>query len=192
MKFRFILLLLFLCHLSYAETAKYKVTSSGVYLGDMSVSKTTTNDVVEIKIVSDVKVKLFLSIDLKYRLNCTYKNGNLMYSSVTTFVNGSKHSSVITEKKGQSYLVTEDGHVSKYLKVINYSGGLLYFDEPNNQKTLYSEFNGYDKVIKSLAQSRYLVTDNNTGHKSTYEYKNGTLILATIEHTLMTFKMTKY
>ena len=158
----------------------------------MSVSKTTTNDVVEIKIVSDVKVKLFLSIDLKYRLNCTYKNGNLMYSSVTTFVNGSKHSSVITEKKGQSYLVTEDGHVSKYLKVINYSGGLLYFDEPNNQKTLYSEFNGYDKVIKSLAQSRYLVTDNNTGHKSTYEYKNGTLILATIEHTLMTFKMTKY
>ena len=192
MKYKIIFLIVLFSNLSIAQTANYKVTSAGIYLGNMTVSKTTTNNVVDIKIVSDVKVKLFLSIDLKYRLNCTYKNNILIYSSVTTYVNGSKHSSVITEKKGQSYIITEDGHASKYLKSIYYSGALLYFDEPKNQNILYSEFTVYDKIIKSIGQNSYLVTDKNTGHKSTYNYKNGILILATIEHTLMTFKMTKY
>jgi len=192
MQIKIALLFLFITQLGWAQSAKYKIRSSGIYLGDMSVHKTESNGIININITSDVIVKLFLTIDLQYRLNCIYKNKELTYGSVTTYVNGAKHSSIITQKNGSDYTINQNDHSSKYMKIINYSGGLLYFDEPTGQNYLYSEFNGYDKQIKTLGRSKYLVTDTNSGHKSTYQYKNGVLTLATVEHTLMTFTMTKY
>ena len=194
MKIKLVVFILLLSQMSFGMlSAKYKITSAGVHLGDMTVVQSEENGIVNVKIISDVKVKLFLTINLKYRLNCVYKNNVLTYSSVTTYVNGDKHSTLITEKKDNSYTITEDGHTTKYTKLIQYSGGLLYFQAPNSRKTLYSEFNGYNKQIKKMNDNLYEVMDNTTGHKSTYQYnKQGYLEKATVEHTLMTFTMTKY
>jgi len=134
---------------------------------------------------------LFISIDLKYKLNCTYKNDELLYSSVTTYVNGAIHSTSKTEKNGAYYTLTKNGHPSKYLNKITFSGALLYYHEPKGLTKIFSEFDNLDKPVKSIGINEYQITNPKNGYLSEYTYKNGILESSTNHHTLLTFKLTK-
>ncbi len=174
-----------------SQTLHYKVTANDNYIGDLKVSKTLNKDILQIEVISEVKVNLFISINLKYKLNCTYKNDELFFSSVTTYVNGKIHSYSKTEKNGEYYTITNDGHSSKYLNKITFSGALLYYREPKNLTYIYSEFDNINKPIKKTGTTEYQITNPENGHLSEYNYENGILVSTTNHHTLLTFKLTK-
>ena len=114
-----------------------------------------------------------------------------MYSSVTTFVNGKIHSTSKTEKIGNYYTITKNGHTSKYLNEIAFSGALLYYREPKGLTNIYSEFDNLEKPIKNIGINEYQITNPKNGYLSEYKYKNGVLVSTTNHHTLLTFKLTK-
>jgi len=174
-----------------AQTMVYDITSKNNHLGQLSITKTQEKDLIKIEATSEVKVHLFISIDLKYKLTANYRNDSLIFSSVTTYVNGKLHSSRTTEKTGENYSVTKDGHLSKLYYPISYSGALLYWQEPINVANVYSEFDSIEKPIEVLGPGTYKLTDPKSGHLSKYYYSNGRLVKATIEHTLMSFTLTK-
>ena len=190
MKNIFFLFLLF-SSIVNSQTLHYKITSSGNYIGDLKATKTSVNNILQIEVISEVKVKLFISIDLKYKLNCTYKNNELLFSSVTTFVNGKIHSTSITEKIGNYYDITKNGHSSKFLDEIPFSGALLYYREPKGLTNIYSEFDNLEKPIKNIGINEYQITNPQNGYLSEFKYKNGILVSTTNHHTLLTFKLTK-
>ncbi|MFK5981617.1 MAG: hypothetical protein QM499_01795 [Flavobacteriaceae bacterium] len=190
MKKIFFLFLLFSCIVN-SQTLHYKIMSNNSYIGDLKVTKTSNKDAFQIEVISEVKVKLFISIDLKYKLNCTYKNNELFYSSVTTYVNGKIHSTSKTEKIGDYYSITKNGHSSKFLDKIPFSGALLYYSEPKGLTNIFSEFDNLKKPIKNIGINEYQITNPKNGHLSEYKYKNGVLMSTTNHHTLLTFKLTK-
>jgi hypothetical protein len=122
-------------------------------------------------------------------LNCTYKENELLFSSVTTYVNGKVNSTLKTEKQDQFYEVTKNGRSSKYIDNIGMSGALSYYEEPLNMSTIYSDFYGYDKNLELIGPHVYKVTNPKNGQISEYYYEDGILKKAIIHHFLMTFKL---
>lgn len=189
------ILFIFVCTLigivGHSQTLQYSIIANDANIGDLKVTKSVDGNVLQIEIISEVKVKLFISVDLKYRLNCTYQNGELFYSAVTTYVNGKIHSTSRAEKDGAYYTLTKEGHSSKYLKPITFSGALLYFSEPNSRTNLFSEFDDSDKPIKSIGTHEYQITNPENGQMNEYKYKNGVLESTTVHHKLLTFFLKK-
>ena len=183
--------LLIVTIVSYSQTLHYKITSNDSYIGKLEVTKSTTNNLLQIEVLSQVKVNLFIAIDFTYKLNCTYKNNELLFSSVTTYVNGKVHSTTTTEKDGAYYSVTKDEHPLKYLDKIFYSGALLYFTEPKGVTKIFSEFDGISKPITEINKNEYQIRNPKNDHLSEYRYKNGILQSSVNHHRLMTFTLTK-
>ncbi len=175
----------------FTQTFTYAISSGKNHIGTLQAIKTVTNDRTQISVNSKVKVKLFISIDFEYKLNATYKNGQLLFGSVTTYVNGKVHSTSTTEKSNDYYTIEKDGHQSTFFDKITYSGALLYFEEPKGISTLFSEFDTINKPIRLIATGEYQLTNPKNGRLSEYLYKNGILISTTNHHSLMTFTMTK-
>ena len=165
--------------------------SKDTQIGELDVSKNENANIVQIEVESNVHVKLFIDVDFKYKLNCTYKNDVLIYSAVTTYVNGRVHSTSTTEKTGDSYTVTKNSHTSKFMKNITFSGALLYFTEPKNIKELFSEFDNIDKPIHKIANHAYQIVNPSDGRLSEYYYKNGVLERTTNHHKFLTFTLIK-
>ena len=184
-------LLLLVPFITFSQVLKYKITANDTYLGELTATRSYKDDITEIEVISKVKVNLFIKVNLTYKLNCTYKNNELLFSSVTTYVNGKLHSTSVTKKNEENYTITKDGHSSLYYNKINYSGALLYFVEPKGKSKIYSEFDNFDKPLQETATHRYETENPKNGHISNYIYKNGELQSSTIHHTLLTFSIIK-
>jgi hypothetical protein len=188
-------IIIFVCIIIYytgvAQTSHYKISSRNTPVGNLTVTKTENENLLQIEVISEVSIKVFIKVDLKYKLNCTYKDDELLFSSVTTYVNGKIHTTSKTEKNGANYTIVRDGHESKFLQKITYSGALLYFKEPKGITTVYSEFHAIDKPIKALGNHEYQITNPKNGLLSEYTYQNGILVTTMNHHSLMPFTLTK-
>ena len=183
---------LFFCFFTFTLSANelvYNISSSGTSIGQIKITKTITDDVVEITAKSEVKVNLFLSLDVSYSLHTIYKNNELISSTVTTYVNGKEHSKTLTKRFNQYYLITSDDDSKKLSHSILYSGALLYFQPPLHQKVVYSEIDGIEKPISEISSSKFQITNPKTGHTSIYEYTKNIANKITINHTLLTFTL---
>lgn len=174
-----------------AQTMVYSITSNKKPLGQITVSKKQVNDLLKVEVVSQVNVKILINIDLKYNLDATYKNGELVKSSVSTFANGKPHSSSVTEKTARGYRITKDDDISSFLNQIHYSGAMLYWKEPNNVSKIYSEIDNIEKTIKKAGPGHYQLSEGKNKQSNDYYYQNGTLKKAVIKHAIMTFELNK-
>lgn len=188
----FIIICFLVIYSGNAQTLSYKLTSKGGNpIGNLTATKTISGNIMQIDVVSEVKAKIFIEIDVKYKLHSTYKNSELFFSSVTTYVNEKVHSSSKTEKSGDYYTITKNGHASKFLNKIDFSDALLYFEVPKNKSQLFSESNMIEKQIKQTGVNTYDVINPNNSDVSEYKYANGILQKATIHDPFMTFILTK-
>ena len=191
MKNILIVLAVFLSFYCNSQNLNYKISTKNTPVGNLTVTKTENDNVLQIEVISEVNIKVFIKVNLKYKLNCTYKNNELLFSSVTTYVNGKLHTTSKTEKNGEYYTITKDGHASKFMHKITYSGALLYFKEPKGVSTIYSEFHAIEKPMKAIGNHEYQITNPKNGLLSEYTYQNGTLETTMNHHSLMSFILTK-
>ncbi len=175
----------------HAQVFNYKIESNGTYIGNLSATKTVKEGITQIKVVSAVKVKLFLFIDFKYILNCSYRNGEMIQSSLVTYVNGKIHSTSNVKKKSNYYNINHEGDNFKRYENIRFSSAMLYFTEPKGIGSIFSEFECVDNSIKGIAPNEYQLKNSKNGSLNTYCYHNGNLESCTINHTLLTFSLSK-
>lgn len=173
------------------DTLSYIIKAEKIDIGNLTVKKTQDKNSVKIHIESDVDVTIFININVNYQLDCTYINNELVASSVMVRKNGNIHSTRKIIKDANYYEVTYNNVTSKYYNTIDYSGALLYFIEPTNISSVFSDFDIIEKSIKNIGVHTYQTTNPKSGQKNDYFYRNGVLQKAVINHPLMTFFLVK-
>lgn len=180
---------IFISFFGYSQTLVYSISTKNKQLGNLRVERSKIDSIYQINVNSTIEFKFFIKIILNYKLNCFYKENELIYSSVSSYVNGKLNSSIKTEKLDKHYKVTLDGQSSIYLQDIGLSGAMSYYKEPLDMSTLYSDFYGYDKKVEMISEHNYKITNPKNGQVSEYFYKNGILKQAIIHHFLMSFTL---
>ena len=186
-----LILFLLLSSVVNSQTLKYEITSNKTHIGNMSTTKTEKNGITQIEVISNIKVKLLFTVQLKYVINSFYENNELLFSSATAYVNGKLHTSSVTKKEGNHYTVVKDGHTTNYYNKITYSGVMLYFSPPKDVGHVYSEFDNVDNKMKSIGKNEYQMTNSENGYVNDYLYKDNVLQIAKIHQSLLTFVITK-
>ena len=168
------------------RTARYNVRVLGKDVGTLSVSEKINGSDLHIYAITDVEVKIIFTYRIRYVQNSTYRNGELLRSSLQTYKKGKVNSSTELIRQGNGYLLVEEGDTTFVNTHIKYSGSLLYFHEPSGVSELYYEISGKKKPIAQTHSNTYQVVDPRNGRESIYEYKNGVLQRSAIEQKLAT------
>ena len=142
-------------------------------IGQMDVRKTTHDNTETYDITSHVDVKMVFHMKISYKLHTVFKDGELFYSNITTYVNGDLHSTTKTQKNGDHYDIIKDDHEMKYMKTINQTGATVYHGMPLDRQMMFSEFEGEDKKLVKIDKNTFEYINLHDGHVNRYEYENG-------------------
>ncbi|MEL7589277.1 MAG: DUF6134 family protein [Prolixibacteraceae bacterium] len=172
------------------RTAKYRLRVLGMNIGEFTVNQKIAGGDMRIEAITDVEVKIIFTYRVKYIQKSLYREGSLWSSHVQTIKNGKLNSDMRLEKKDESsYLLVEDGDTALVKGNIDYSGSLLYFNEPKQISYLYNERSGEKKTLKAVADHTYVIVEGKEKKTNEYEYENGILARALLIHPLATVHM---
>ncbi len=176
----------------FGQTAGYSIYSADKeLLRQLKVSSIQADTTTKIAVVSQFKIKMLITVDVKYTLQSFYRNGELVSNSIKMYRNDELHSFARTTKVGSQYKFIKDENESIYDKRISFSESLLYFNEPNQISTIYSEFDGIEKTIIESNKGHYKIMNPLNGNVSEYFYEKGTLSTAIVHFQMMTLYLTR-
>jgi hypothetical protein len=174
------------------QTAGYSIYSADKeLLGQLKVSSIHADTTTKIAVVSQFKIKMLITVDVKYTLQSFYRNGELVSNSIKMYRNDELHSFAKTTKVGSQYKFIKDENESIYDKRISFSESLLYFNEPNQISTIYSEFDGIEKTIIESSTGHYKIKNPLNGNVSEYFYEKGILSTAIVHFQMFTLYLTR-
>lgn len=172
-----------------SQTIKYNIRVMGINIGELTVKQQKTGNDIVIDVVTDVKVKIIFTYQVKFLQHSLYRDGSLMNSHVQTVKNGNINSDTKLTRDGDAYILVKDGDSTLVHEKITYSGSLLYFNEPKQVSLIYKEISGNKSYIKYIENQTYVVTDEKGRVTNRYVYEKGILDRAEIKHTLATIYM---
>lgn len=117
-------------------------------------------------------------------ISCEYANNILVASKVVRSSTGKPEDgkAVVTKRNGARYLIDLEGEKSSLDNVeIQHSVSDLYFTEPRQITTVYSETLGKLLPIRSLGNGAYELSLPE-GKKNIYRYQKGALIEVEVSH----------
>ncbi len=182
----------FSTHLKSQQTEKsikYNITVLGMNLGKFSVIQRINDGVISVEGITDVKVKLLLTYQVKYIQETTHKNGHLAKSHLQTRKNGETYSDTWLIAQNNDYLLIKDGDSTLISDEITYTGSLLYFNEPIDSKHLYKEKSGEKRRIKLTDAHTYVLVNDEGQITHEYKYKNGILAQAKIKFPIADIRL---
>jgi len=166
------------------KSAIYDIHAMGMDVGTITVNQEINGDKVFVEAISEVEVRIIFKIKMKYIQTCMYLNGVLQESLLNIYKKDKVNSTTRLTKKGEGYTLDKDGEISYVKDVINFSGSLLWFHEPQDGTEMYFEINGKKTVVKDVGDHEYSITDPHNGNKNEYTFKNDILKQAIIKHTM--------
>ena len=172
------------------KSAVYDIHAMGMDVGTITVSQNKIDDTLHVEAISEVEVRIIFKIKMKYIQTCAYVKGVLQSSLLEIYKKGEVNSTTSLTKKGDGYVLSKDGEVSRIKDVINYSGSLLWFHEPEEGAEMYFEISGEKTVVKPISPHEYSITDPHNGNKNEYTFKNNKLKQAIIKHTMANVYLT--
>ncbi len=175
--------------LTYSQTVDYAIYSGDLSIGTVTAYKTISGDTMKINVISKVKTRLFVDINITYQVSCIYINNILNSSHCTSYENGNLHSSSSIARTANGYSIIVNGKPSTYNDDICYSGSLLYFKKPKDINAVFSEFEGINKTVTEISANHFQTVNPKNGHINDYYYGDILLLRAKIRNTLMTFTL---
>ena len=189
----FILLAIFFLGYSaeaQTDTLSYGLQFKGDRVGSLTAIRTETS---ENTILYDEESKTIIHFlgktTIKTSLQVVYKNGILQNSQYRVTKNGSPYKKTTIDRVGEKYHVDYDGDKSIISAPIYYSAVRLYFEQPDNIKTVFAELEGVDHNVHKIKKNVYEIDDSENGKMNTYIYTNGILQEGVFKHTLYSFKL---
>jgi len=170
---------------------KYNIQMLGVNIGEFSVTQTSKNGNVNIEVITDVKVNLLFSYRIKYVQRTVYKQGILQSSHVETYKNGQLNSTIWLKLEKGSYLIISEKDTSVIHDLIEYSGSLIYFNEPKGIKKIYKERSAEMRPLEAVGEHTYIIKDEKERELNRYFYENGILQSAKMRHTLGSLELNR-
>ena len=182
------ILVLFASLLSTAQnkndTVVFNIRALGMNVGEMRVHQERKGEALFVEAISEIEVWILFKIEAKYMQTSLYENGVLIESSLKTYKNDEVNSDTRLTKNGDGYILSKDQTLTHVDEKIEYSGSLLYFNEPKDIADMYLEISGEKTTIEPLGDHEYSVMDPRNGRKNRYTYKNGVLQNAIIRHSV--------
>jgi len=136
-----------------------------------------------------IKTKIIREVLVNYKYDVVFDHSLLKQADVFITVNDKTHAETHTTRIDDYYQFKDDDKNSiRHHSPINYSTILLYFIEPINIETCFSEEDGSINRIVSLGNHVYKKI-NSKGKENIYYYKDGILSKAKIDGGLVSFQM---
>ena len=164
--------------------SKYSIHMLGANVGELAVAQTNINGIINIEAITEVKVNLFFSYCIKYVQNTVYNQGVLQNAHVETYKNGKLNSTMCMKLQKGAYLIVANGDTTIINDSITYSGNLLYFNEPNEAKSIFKERNAEMRLISPVSEHTYIIKDEKNREMNRYFYEEGILQYATLQYVL--------
>ncbi len=154
-------------------TRNYEVESSDKRVGDVTAVKHADGELVQYDITSDVYMTLLFNIHVSYKVQANFKDGLLVSSSATVYLNGRVQDQVDVLRTGDHYTVTKDDHKTRIYGDIAYSSAKLYFSRPDNIKKVFSETGGEMKdLVKTSDGNVRRKNSEKESEVNTYKYSS--------------------
>jgi hypothetical protein len=170
----FVSLILLVFHSGFAQKKSFDIVLLGNVIGETNVVKTDDGAGkcnYRLKSVSRAKV-LFTQRSSDMEFDATYLSGKLYTSLCRVVTNGAL---AITEivKDAQGYLIKKEAEILHVTQPITFSSMELYFSEPVNQKSVFSERMGVFSMFAKTAPGEY--TNKTNDVTNIYRYRDGAL-----------------
>lgn len=175
MKTSLFVLCAFFCLSANAQTylRNYKVMTSDELVGKITATRDAEGDYVKYNVTSHVEMNLLFNITFDYKLQAVYKEGVLVSSSATVYLNDRVQSDLILERTDDHYTLVSDGHTKRIYEDILWSSAKLYFNKPDDVLKVFSETSGTFKNLSKTADGKYILkAAKEDGNRNTYTYSS--------------------
>ncbi|WP_339837075.1 DUF6134 family protein [uncultured Maribacter sp.] len=174
---------------SVRTSLNFKVVHKDKIIGSLKATKTIKDSKIHYQSITCINTKVIKDIEVNYQYDVIYENSILKKANVAIDVNDKPYADILTNWENSYYQITKNG--KKELVVednIDYATILLYFEEPKNVDSCYSEQDGSFNQILALGNHTYKKINSNN-NENTYYYQNGILESAEIDGGLIKFKL---
>lgn len=177
-----------------SKKLNYLIYNNDNEIGEISAEKFLKEGVTNYVLQTDVSTKKLISIEAKYILKTKYKDKRLVYSFMRNYTNGKEQSYAELLWNGKYYQISQTHKEGDHEKLegideINYSVARLYFDEPLEHDSVFSEkFANFFPLTQVDDHSFELKLPDG---RNIYHYENGICVKAEIYNFLasLVFKL---
>lgn len=192
-KFLIFLVLLSFPLSSYTQELKYNVIKNGKIIGKMIVTRVKSDSLTQMKLHSQVKTNLLVKMHVNSLEESQFKNGMLIYSTISREINGVKQINRQIKWSGHAYQLYEDGQTATIQTTPIFNNIVqLYFEEPHNRKVVFSESQKKWVRITKISESKYKMTLPDGNHNEFF-YRDGICTKVVVHNTFFNaiFLLTK-
>lgn len=184
------LLLLKLATLHAQETElQYKIVRNGKTIGWTKLNRTATNQLMEIRMESEVKVRFVFQFLLSAIEQVGFQAGNLVYSSQYRKLNGEIKEDKRMKLTCNGYEVYKDDDTQRLLfPPIRFHTLCLYFQEPQASTKVYSDAFQQELALEKMPDGGYRMKLPD-GNSCCYYYKDGICTRVKIEQRFYSAEM---
>lgn len=169
------------------QTLVYDVVKGGNDIGTMTVKRENVGGQWTYFVDSKVKVSMLITVHLSFLLESVFNGNQMISSSSKHFRDEQLKESVYVSWSGNRYDINlDDKHDVLENQKISHSLSSIYFNEPQNIRTVFSERYAAFLDIVPVSRHEYDLTLPN-GRKNHYTYENGICKEVMIDHMLATF-----
>ena len=171
------------------KTLHFDIVHKSDIVGDLIASKRVVNSKTYYESSTTIKTKIIREFSINYTYNVLFNDENLEKADVHITVNDKPHAETLTKWNDTNYQVVKDNTVENPItETITYATIQLYFKEPKNISSCYSEQDASFNTIVSMGDHIYKKV-NSKGNENLYYYEKGTLKKATIDGGLIKFEI---
>ncbi|MBS1658253.1 MAG: hypothetical protein K1X63_00340 [Chitinophagales bacterium] len=183
----FISLITFMAALTAAaQQTEFNVIRNGKVIGTATATEVSTGTTNYYKVETHVTLQLLYKVSIDVLLTSTYQDGLLKEAHLYKKVNGSVKTDNHLQRNTEGYLVENIRQESSIVtEVINSSICSLYFREPVNGSTVFSEAFLRQIPVQKVSAGSYLITLPD-GKQDIFTYRNGRCTQVKIETSFCT------
>lgn len=166
---------------AHCEALIYTVMKGDNNVGEFRIDRRTVNNITEYSSQSVVKVNMLVTIKVTDKMKVSYNGNRMERAELHRTLNGLVRVNNLATWNGTAYHMTnKDKDVTTLRHLIHYSTASLYYLEPSNIPSVFSE--NFQKMIavKSVGNRKYTLELPN-GNKTSYTYANGVCTLVEAE-----------
>ncbi|WP_103867497.1 DUF6134 family protein [Aquimarina sp. I32.4] len=170
-------------------TLQFDIILHNKVIGNLKSSQTTKDDTIYYRSETHINTRVIKDIQVNYTFDVAFKNSLLKRANVNITINDKPHAQTNTKWEHTAYKIVKNDDREKILKdSISYTTIQLFFQEPININSCYSEQDGSFNTIVPMGNHSYKKI-NSKGKENMYYYKHGFLKKATIDGGLISFEM---
>lgn len=169
----------------------YKIVEGDDNIGWLRLEKNITGNRTSLSLVSEIRTRFIILIEVSAKETSVFENGQLLYSSQYRKTNGTVKVNKQTSRIADKYVVTNNGE-KQYLSIPIVATNLLslYFQEPVNIGAVYCDkYESFVKITRT-DDGGYKV-EFPDGNNNTFYYTSGICTKIKIIHTFYSAEIIK-